>query len=138
MSVLSFAMAGHPLLGQVLAQQTPSPGLGELLSNPGAWLTDMFNSALESIANKTTGDVVGFMNWLMGSGNVISQTPGALSYDNEAVKSLWGSMRTVGNYALAAVTVWGGINLIVHPHIRAPYHGALELIPRVLLSGIML
>src|SRR5438876_7241687 len=26
---------------------------------------------------------------------------------------------------------------MVHPHIRAPYHGALELLPRVALSGIM-
>src|SRR4030088_2894635 len=26
---------------------------------------------------------------------------------------------------------------MVHPHIRAPYHGALELVPRVLLSGIL-
>ena len=47
-------------------------------------------------------------------------------------------MRTVGNGGLAVVTVWGGVNLMVHPHIRAPYHGALELIPRVLLSGIMI
>src|SRR5258708_30623534 len=29
------------------------------------------------------------------------------------------------------------VNLMVHPHIRAPYHGALELIPRVVLSGIL-
>jgi hypothetical protein len=36
------------------------------------------------------------------------------------------------------VTVWGGVNLIVHPHIRAPYHGALELVPRVMLSGILI
>jgi hypothetical protein len=27
---------------------------------------------------------------------------------------------------------------MVHPHIRAPYHGALELVPRVLLSGILI
>jgi hypothetical protein len=28
--------------------------------------------------------------------------------------------------------------LMVHPHIRAPYHGALELVPRVLLSFILI
>jgi TrbL/VirB6 plasmid conjugal transfer protein len=138
-SVLSAAMGGHPALAQVLPQpMTPGTGLGDLLSNPGGWLTTMFNSALVSMGQKTTGDVVGFMDWLLGSGNIISQTPGALSYDNDAVKSLWGSMRVVANAALAVVTVIGGVNLIVHPHIRAPYHGALELVPRVLLSGIML
>jgi hypothetical protein len=139
MSVLSVALAGQPLLGQVLPPPGSSaPGLVELLSNPAGWLTDMFNSALVSISNKTTGDVVGFMNWLLGSGNVISQTPAALSYDNAAVTTLWGRMCFIGNAALAVVTVWGGANIIVHPHIRAPYHGALELVPRVLLCAIMI
>jgi hypothetical protein len=78
------------------------------------------------------------MNWLMGSGNVISQTPGALSYDNEAVKSLWRTTRLVANSAMLAITVWGGFNVMVRDHVRAPYHGALELVPRLLLSGIML
>jgi hypothetical protein len=69
---------------------------------------------------------------------VISQTPSVLSYDSPAVGDLWGSMRKVGDVGLAVVTVWAGVNLMIHPHIRAPYHGALELIPRVLLSGIMI
>jgi hypothetical protein len=107
MSVLSVALAGQPLLGQVLPPPGSSaPGLVELLSNPAGWLTDMFNSALVGISNKTTGDVVGFMNWLLGSGNVISQTPAALSYDNAAVTTLWGRMCFIGNAALAVVTVW--------------------------------
>jgi hypothetical protein len=97
----------------------------------------MFNSALLSMGQKTTGDVVGFMDWLLGSGNVISQTPAALSYDNQAVKDLWATMRIVSNAGLGVATVWGGVNMMIHPHIRAPYHGALELLPRLLLSGIM-
>src|SRR5439155_6396869 len=87
---------------------------------------------------KTTGDVVGFMDWLLGSGNVISRTPAALSYDNQAVKDLWGTMRIAGNAGLAVMAIWGGVNVMIHPHIRAPYHGALELLPRVLLSGVLL
>src|SRR5438132_1802843 len=138
-SVLSLATAGHPTLAQVLppaASQTP--GLGDLFADPGNWLADMFNNALAIIGQKTTVDMVGFMDWLMGSGNIISQTPAELSYDNAAVKSLWTPMRAVGFSALAAITVCGGVNIMVHPHIRAPYHGALELVPRVLLCGIML
>lgn len=138
MSALGMTMAGQSPFGQAIPQPGSTPGLSELLSNPGAWLTAMFNAALVSMADKTTGDVVGFLNWLLGSGNVISQTPGALSYDNPAVQNLWDTMRLIGNAALVVVTAWGGVNLIVHPHIRAPYHGALELVPRVLLSGIML
>lgn len=138
MPLLTAAMASHPVSGQALPQLPAAPGLDKLLADPGAWLTDMFNSAVLSMGQKTTGDVVGFMNWLMGSGNVISQTPAALSYDNPSVADLWGSMRKVGDVGLAVVTVWAGVNLMIHPHIRAPYHGALELIPRVLLSGIMI
>jgi hypothetical protein len=77
------------------------------------------------------------MNWLLGNGNVITQTPPGLSYNSDVVRRLWGTLRIVGNAALAVVTVWGGLNIIVHPHIRAPYHGALELVPRVLLGAVL-
>jgi hypothetical protein len=135
---VNVATSGTHDLAQVLPQLPSAPGLEKLLSDPAGWLTDMFNAALMSMGEKTTGDIVGFMNWLLGSGNVISQTPSALSYDNPAVGDLWGSMRKVGDVGLAVATVWSGANLIIHPHIRAPYHGALELVPRVLLSGIMI
>jgi hypothetical protein len=138
LALASVATAGHPVQAQVLPQpQVPGTGLGDVLTNPAAWFTTMFNAALVSLGEKTTSDVVGFMSWLLGSGNVISQTPPALSYDNEAVGRLWGTMRLIANAGLAVVTVWGGVNMIVHPHIRAPYHGALELVPRVLLSGVL-
>jgi hypothetical protein len=133
------AAALHPAaaVAQPLPELPSIPGLDHLLSNPGKWLTDMFNDALVSMGNQTTGDVVGFMNWLMGSGNIISQTPAELSYANPAVKELWQMMQKAGLAGLAIVTVWSGANLIVHPHIRAPYHGVLELVPRVLLGGIL-
>jgi len=98
----------------------------------------MFNAALVGLGQQATGDVVGFMGWLLGGGNVISQTPAGLSYDSEVVHRLWESTRFIANSALAAVTVWGGVNVMVHQHIRAPYHGALELVPRVLLSAILI
>jgi hypothetical protein len=137
--VVAAAAAAQPAvaLAQPLPQLPSMPGLDQLLADPGKWLTDMFNAALISLGNKTTGDVVGFMNWLMGSGNVISQTPAELSYSNPAVTELWNTMDKAGLAGLGAVTVWSGVNLIVHPHIRAPYHGALELIPRVVLGGIL-
>jgi hypothetical protein len=40
--------------------------------------------------------------------------------------------------ALGAVIVIGGLNVMLRPHIRAPYHGVLELGPRVVLCAIML
>jgi hypothetical protein len=81
--------------------------------------------------------MVGFFNSLLGGGNLINQTPPSLSYDSGVVHRLWGLMRAVANAGLAVVTVIGGINLIVNPHIRAPYHGALELVPRVVVGGVL-
>src|SRR5712691_4841815 len=132
---LVHAQAQINLAAQPAAQGT---GLGDLLADPGKWATTMFNAALIGLGQKTTSDVVGFMGWLLGNGNLISQTPPGLSYDNDAVNRLWGTVRAIANGGLAVVTVWGGVNLMVHPHIRAPYHGALELVPRVLLSGVLI
>jgi len=73
----------------------------------------MFNAALIGLGQKSTSDVVGFMGWLLGSGNLISQTPPGLSYDNDAVNRLWGTVRGIANGGLAVVTVWGGVNLMI-------------------------
>jgi len=135
-STLVVGVASQPALAQTLPVPAP-PGLDKLLADPGKWLTDMFNAAVLAIGSQTTGDVVGFINSLVGSGNIISRTPAELSYDNPAVKTLSGYMRLGGDVALAAVAAWGGLSLIVSPHTRAPYHGALELIPRVLLGGLL-
>jgi hypothetical protein len=113
-------MAAHPALVQQAQAQvslaaqpaTPGTGLGDLLADPGKWATTMFNNALIGIGQKTTSDVVGFMGGLLGNGNLISQTPPGLSYDNEAVGVLWGTMRKVANAGLAVVTVWGGVNFL--------------------------
>jgi hypothetical protein len=135
-------LVGLMAVGQpVSAQAQPPPpgtGLNDLVANPGDWATAMFNAALLGLGRSTTADVVGFMGWLLGNGNVISQTPPGLSYNSEIVGRLWGSLRTVANAGLAVVTVWGGVNRMVNPHIRAPYDGALELVPRLVLSGILI
>ena len=118
--VLSVAlMAAHPALAYAQAQVSlaaqpaaQGTGLGDLLADPGKWATTMFNAALIGLGQKTTSDVVGFMGWLLGNGNLISQTPPGLSYDNDAVNRLWGTVRGIANGGLAVMTVWGGVNLM--------------------------
>ena len=132
------ATAAHPALAQVLPPPTSPPGLTDLLAHPSDWLMEMVNGALVALGQKTTGDIVGFMNWLMGSGNVISQTPPGLTYANPTVVELGGRVGFVGNIALGAIIVFGGVNAMLRPHIRAPYHGVLELAPRVVLCAILL
>jgi hypothetical protein len=137
-AVVSLILAGQPAYAQAQQPLPAGTDLTDLLANPGDWASAMFNAALIGLGQRTTSDVVGFMGWLLGNGNVISQTPPGLSYNSEIVGRLWGSLRVVANAGLAVVTVWGGLNRMINPHIRAPYHGALELIPRVLLSGILI
>jgi hypothetical protein len=115
--VLGVAAAGPPALAQAqvsLGAQgaAPGTGLGELLADPGAWATTIFNAALIGIGQKTTGEVVGFMGWLLGNGNLISQTPPGLSYDSDAVISMWSALVKVADAGLAVVAVWGGVNLM--------------------------
>lgn len=112
-------------------------GLPGFIADPGRFMTDLFNTMLIGLGRHTTTDAVQFMNWVMGNSNVITQTPPALSYDSDVVRRLSAWLRLAGNTALAVISVIGGLNMIVNPHIRAPYHGALELVPRVLLGGLL-
>jgi hypothetical protein len=140
--LLALAAVAHPVAAQAVTPPPKLPvsgtGLNDLLANPGEWASTMFNDALVTLGRNTTGDVVGFMSWLLGAGNVISQTPPELSYASEVVNRLWGTTVWIADAGLGVVTVWGGINAMVGQHIRAPYHGALELVPRVLLSAILI
>jgi TrbL/VirB6 plasmid conjugal transfer protein len=133
---------GFLLLVTVAAAQgvsdPPAPGgVGDLLSDPGKWLTSAFNALLVDVGRNTTNQAVGFMGWLLNNGNIINQTPPGLSYNSQVVKDLSGILRKIANGALAAVTALGGINLITSPQVRAPYHGVLELVPRVLLGALL-
>ena len=113
LALLSLIIVVQPVYAQTAPNApVPLPGFGELVSDPGKWLTTTFNAALVNLGKQTTHDAVDFMTWMLGSGNVISQTPAGLSYDSDAVKGLWRGMRNVANAGLAVVTVWGGVNLM--------------------------
>lgn len=125
------------LLLQVQTQPPLPPGLGDLLKDPGQWLTDMFNAALVHLGQAATANVAGFISWLLGSSNVVTETPSSLSYDSAAVIELSKLMVWVGDVALAAIAAIAGINVIIRPHLRAPYHGALEVLPRLFLGAAL-
>lgn len=134
----AFPMLGTPpTFAQPFPIQLPGP-LGDLLAHPSQWLVDTFNQIIAEVGRRTTSDVLDFMNWLLNSGNVVSQTPPALTYDSEVVRHLWRTMVLVANAGLAAVAAWGGINAMIGRHVRAPYNGVLEVFPRLVLSAILI
>ncbi len=136
---LPSASNGTPSLGgggALTSPDLPSSGTG-FLGDPTAWATTVFQQALVTLLRSSSSDIAGLLDWLMASsGNVISQTPPQLSYDQSIVRDLWGTSRTVANGMLAAVALWGGLSLIVGPHLRAPYHTAMELLPRLALGAL--
>jgi hypothetical protein len=134
--------AATPMLGgqsdfaQALPISLPGP-LGDLLAHPSQWLVSTFDDAVAEVGRRTTTDVLDFMNWLLGTGNIVSQTPPALSYDSDVVRRLWGSVVVFANVGLAGVTAFAGLNAMIRPHLRAPYQGALEVVPRIVLCAIL-
>ena len=135
--VVALAIMAAPVAAQAISDPPSPGGVTDLLSDPGKWLTTAFNALLVNVGRNTTAQAVGFMDWLLGNGNIINQTPPGLSYNSQVVRNLSGGLRAVANGALAVMTVIGGINLITSPHIRAPYHGVLELVPRVLVGALL-
>jgi TrbL/VirB6 plasmid conjugal transfer protein len=118
--------------------QLPTPpGLDKLLANPGQWASEMFNSAVMAVGTDTTNHALEFLKSVF-SGAIIFRTPPELSYANAAVTNLTTPMALSADAGLAAIIAIGGINVILRPHLREPYHAAMEVIPRVLLAGIMI
>jgi hypothetical protein len=109
----------------------PGPFSG-FLPDPKAWASDVFNQVLVSLLQGISDAIRGVVDGVMGSSlNFITQTPPAGTYDSQTVKTLWEAVRTVMNAGLAIVALWGGFNLIVREQIGAPYHEAMELVPRL-------
>lgn len=128
-------------VGQVDAQSFPLPpnnGLGSFFDDPRKWVTDVFNAALLAFGQATAEQMMAFMDGLLGgTGNVINQTPADLSYESSVVLDFWRLLRNGANVGLGSVAAWSGINMIVRPNVRAPYNGALELIPRLLIAAVL-
>ena len=126
---------GPNRIGDPIQLPTP-PGLDKLLADPGKWLSDMFNAAVAAVGKQSTDDALQFLQ-SVGSGAVIFRTPPELSYANAAVTHLSSVMVTAANVGLLAIIAIGGINVILRPHIREPYHGVMEVLPRILLGAII-
>lgn len=108
------------------------------LPDPTRWAQDVFNQVLVSVAQGLTNAVGGVVNSVMHSSlNFISQTPPVGSYDSPTVVALWGTVRTIANLALVLVALWSGYTVMVREHVGAAYFGAAEVLPRLVLSALL-
>src|SRR5690606_34954705 len=57
-------------------------------------------------------------------------------YESTTVRALWELSRGVANAMLAIIVMWGGFNVVLKQHMRSPYDGLMELLPRVILAAL--
>ncbi len=124
--------------------QDPAPGapgvdlLGAL--DPRRWTADLLDAVVTAIGRSLLEALRGFSDWALGLGgsslNFVTSTPAAGSYESASVRTLWEFTRALANAALALIVMWGGFNVVVKEQIRSPYHGVMELLPRVILGAL--
>lgn len=120
------AGGGTGLYAQV---QIPIPNFD---FNPTKWVQDAFAALLQSFSD----GIQAGMNAIWDA-NFITQTPPTLTYQNEDIRGLYGTMRGAANAALAAIATLGAMNGLLRPHLGFRYHSLSELVPRILVGGIL-
>lgn len=138
---LGLALVSPPL---ALAQAAGGGGggngcfLGFICQNPATWLeqtvTNILTSLLTGLANDFGNAIVSFVNDV----NFLTRTPEKLSYDNGLVKQFATAAQVLADGLLAVVVLVSGYNVMLRPYMGATYTGALELLPRLLLGGILI
>jgi len=108
--------------------------------DPRKWAGDILDAVITTIGKALLEGVRSFSDWALGFGdsslNFVTRTPAAGTYESQTVRSLWDFSRAIANAALALIVMWGGFNIVVKEHTRSPYHGVMELLPRVILGAL--
>lgn len=106
--------------------------------DPREWAAAILDTVVEVFAGALIDTIRGFVDWALGFGgsslNIITRTPASGSYDSPTVRALWEVGRGIANASLALIVMWGGFNVMFKQHVRAPYDGAMELLPRLLIA----
>src|SRR5262249_47728873 len=109
------------------------------IGNPVDWLqqtlTTILTDFFSGIARGFSDAVLSFISDV----NILTRTPENLSYNNDLVTQFTAVIQVLANGLLAVVVLVSGYNLMLRPHMGgATYAGSLELIPRLLLGGILI
>ena len=125
--VMSTPMAaGGGLQAQV---QIPIPNFD---FNPTKWVQDAFSALLQSFSDGIRAGMDAIWD-----ANFITQTPPSLTYQNDDIRGLYGTMRGAANAALAAIATLGALNGLLRPHLGLRYHSLSEFVPRLLVGAIL-
>jgi hypothetical protein len=128
------ALASDDVQAQALSAaavqaQVPVPNFD---FNPTKWVEDAFGALLQSFSDGIRDGMDAIWR-----ANFITQTPPALTYQNDDIRGLYGTMRIAANAALAIIATVGGLNGILRPHLGFRYHSLSEFVPRLLVGAIL-
>jgi hypothetical protein len=119
----------HLAAAQAREAQVPWPTID---LDPKRWVEDAFSGLLQSFSD----GIQAGMDALWAA-NFITQTPPPLTYRNDDIRGLYGTMQRVANAALAFIATVGALNVLVGPHLRLRYHSLSEFVPRFLVGAIL-
>ena len=130
-----------PSLSAPKKPTAPSGGSGGIfgfLGDPRQWAADVFDKILSDFIGSLSQGLHDLIESVLDSSlNFITQTPAVGSYNDPTVQTLWNVMRLAADGGLVLVTVWGGFNVMAREHLHAPYHEAMELVPRLILGALL-
>lgn len=127
-------------VGTPAATPTPTPSpTPQPEEDGGGWFERRFVGVITFFLGRVTNPMQQLIGseWNNESGFILHTGP-QITYNNETVLGFWGTLRTIANLALVLIGMWGGFNIIVRDSIGAEYHGAMELLPRLILGAVMI
>ena len=134
--------AGAPTAPGGTLPALPSPG--DLFDglDPRAWAEALLHALVELVSASVVEAARDVVDWALGLGssslNFVTRTPAAATYESTTVRSTWELSRGIALAGLAVVVMWGGFNVMLRRHLGSPYHGVMELVPRVVLAALAL
>ena len=99
---------------------------GVLATTLGSFLRDALAAVLDA-----------FFGALGPDGNVVSQTPAALTYEMGVVVDMHRYAMVFTFICLGGIVLWGGFNVMLRKEAKSPYAGPMELFGRVVLAMIL-
>ncbi|MDP9383544.1 MAG: type IV secretion system protein [Chloroflexota bacterium] len=126
--------------GTPAATPTPTPSpTPQPEEDGGGWFERRFVGVITFFLGRITNPMQQLIGseWTNESGFILHTGP-QITYNNETILGFWGILRTIANLALVVIAMWGGFNIIVRDSIGAEYHGAMELLPRLILGAVMI
>jgi hypothetical protein len=132
-----------PVTNPPVPAATPSPATspapqsgGDGFSlDPKQWVIDALGAAFSWIVSGITSALTDLLQQALNL-DILVFTPPGDTYQNGVVLTFWRTLVAVADGALALIVCWAGYNSIVRHAVGARYHDAMQVIPRVALTGL--